>query len=308
MRGIRERIPSWRRTLRQVIFESDTRSGRAFDAALITAIVLSVVAVALESVPSVRLAWGPRLRSLEWGFTILFTVELLLRLLSAPHPGRYLRSFFGVVDVIAVLPTYTGVLLPGARYLLTIRVIRLLRVFRLLKLTAYVREAHMIATALRMSRRKIGVFMLAVVLLVVILGSLMYAIEGEVSGFTDIPTSIYWAVVTMTTVGYGDLSPQTPLGRFLSSLIMLVGYSIIAVPTGVFSVELSRASSGGRPRARCRACGSAAHDPDARFCTRCGTPLVEGTPEVNTGGQPRRTNDPGDASRATGDPGADLQS
>lgn len=269
----------WRRRLRTVIFGSDTRAGRVFDAALIAAIVLSVAAVAVESVPAVRRAHGAELRTAEWFFTALFTVELVLRLISAPRATRYLGSFFGVVDVLSVLPTYLSAILPGAQYLLTIRVIRLLRVFRVLKLTSYIREAQVIVSALRASRRKVGVFMLAIVLLVVVLGSLMYVIEGESGGFTDIPTSIYWAVVTMTTVGYGDLSPQTPLGRFLSSLMMLVGYSIIAVPTGVFSVELSRAARHGQAGRKCTACAAGQHDADACFCKLCGAKLPPGMPD-----------------------------
>lgn len=278
MRLSRSHRSPWRDQLFKVISGSTSRSSRVFEATLIILIMLSVGMVALESVPSIRRSYGSTFRVLEWCFTILFTTELLARIVAAPRIWRYLGSFYGVVDVISVLPTYLSELLPGAKYVLTLRVIRLLRVFRVLKLTAYVREAQMVAAALRASRRKVAVFMLSMVLMVVILGTGMYVVEGESSGFTDIPTSVYWAVVTLTTVGYGDLSPKTPLGRFLSSLVMLIGYSIIAVPTGIFSVELSRASR--HPAADpCPNCEARAHQEDARFCRRCGAKLPSRGPD-----------------------------
>ncbi len=241
--GPAEERPDTRRRARlhEVIFESDTPAGRYFDLALIWLILLSVATVVLESVREVRELYGPQLYALEWVFTLLFTVEYFLRLLSVRRPLRYATSFFGIVDLFAIIPTYLSILVPGSQYLLVIRILRLLRVFRLLKLSEYVAEADTLRLALRASRRKISVFISAVVLLVVIIGALMYVIEGEVNGFTSIPRSIYWAIVTLTTVGYGDLSPKTSLGQMLASVVMVIGYGIIAVPTGIVSVELAHA-------------------------------------------------------------------
>jgi voltage-gated potassium channel len=263
-----------RSRLHEVIFEADTPAGRAFDLLLLLAIVASVIVVMLESVASVRVRAGPTLRALEWGFTILFTVEYLLRLFSVRRPLRYAVSVFGLIDLAAILPTYLSVVLPGAQSLLVIRLLRLLRIFRVLKLAEYLRESSTLAQAMRASRRKIEVFLLAVVTIVVIVGALMYVIEGERHGFTSIPLSIYWAVVTLTTVGYGDLAPATTLGRMLSMLLMLTGYGIIAVPTGIVTVELTRAASAGPISTQaCPSCGLAAHEHDAVYCRRCGSRL-----------------------------------
>ena len=268
--------PSTRRRARlhEVIFESDTRAGHYFDLALIWLILLSVATVILESVRSVRLQYGPLLYGLEWFFTLLFTIEYCLRLLSVRHPVRYARSFFGVVDLLAIIPTYLSVFVPGSQYLLVIRILRLLRVFRLLKLSEYVSEADTLRRALRASRRKISVFISAVVLLVVIIGALMYVVEGEANGFTSIPRSIYWAIVTLTTVGYGDLSPRTSLGQILASIVMIIGYGIIAVPTGIVSVELAHAVRERQVTGQsCPACSAEGHDPDAICCKYCGATL-----------------------------------
>jgi voltage-gated potassium channel len=263
-----------RARLHEVIFESDTRAGRYFDLALIWLIVLSVATVILESVSEVREQYGSLLYPLEWLFTILFTIEYFLRLLSVRHPVRYARSFFGVVDLLAIIPTYLSVFVPGSQYLLVIRILRLLRVFRLLKLSEYVTEADTLRHALRASRRKISVFLSAVVLLVVIIGALMYVIEGEINGFTSIPRSIYWAIVTMTTVGYGDLSPKTSLGQIVASVVMVIGYGIIAVPTGIVSVELAHAVRERKVSGQaCPSCSAAGHDPDAIWCKYCGAKL-----------------------------------
>ncbi|MDX1567206.1 MAG: ion transporter, partial [Longimicrobiales bacterium] len=250
---------------------------------LIGTILLSVLAVMLESVAPIRAEWGPTLYAAEWGFTILFTVEYVLRLICVGRPARYAFSFFGLVDLLAVVPTYFSVLIPEAQFLMVIRLLRILRVFRVLKLVHYVSEADVLLAALRASRRKITIFLFAVGSLVVILGSLMYLLEGADNGFTSIPTGIYWAIVTLTTVGYGDISPQTPAGQALSALIMIIGYAIIAVPTGIFAAEMSRSgarqpgrseTTGGRPRAvPCPSCGIDGHPPDALFCRRCGTEL-----------------------------------
>lgn len=261
-----------RTRLHEIIFEADTPAGRLFDLLLLWAIIGSIVVVMLESVPDVRARYGPTLRAIEWGFTILFTVEYSLRLASVQRPAQYARSFFGIIDLVAILPTYFSLILPGAQSLLVVRVLRLLRVFRVLKLAEYLRESRVLGQALRASRRKISVFLLVVVTVVLVVGALMYVVEGERNGFTSIPLSVYWAVVTITTVGYGDLAPATTLGRGLAVVLMLIGYGIIAVPTGIVTVELTRASSQVATRA-CPSCGVDTHDPDAVFCRRCGARL-----------------------------------
>src|ERR687896_80742 len=232
-----------RARLHEIIFEADTPEGRLFDLVLMVAILTSVTVVLLESVASVRARMGPELRALEWMFTILFTVEYLLRLASVERPLRYARSAYGLIDLIAILPTYLSVILPGAQNLLVIRLLRLLRVFRVLKLAEYLRESRTLVYALRASARKIFVFLLTVVTIVVVVGTMMYVIEGEEHGFTNIPLSIYWAVVTLTTVGYGDLAPATTAGRALAAFLMLTGYGIIAVPTGIVTAELTRVAT-----------------------------------------------------------------
>jgi voltage-gated potassium channel len=263
-----------RARLHEVIFESDTPAGRYFDLALIWLILLSVATVVLESVREVREQYGKLLYALEWFFTLLFTVEYSLRLLSVRRPLRYARSFFGVIDLLAIIPTYLSIFVPGSHYLLVIRILRLLRVFRLLKLSEYVAEADTLRRALRASSRKISVFISAVVLLVVIIGALMYVIEGEANGFTSIPRSIYWAIVTLTTVGYGDLSPKTSFGQIVASIVMIIGYGIIAVPTGIVSVELAQAVRHKMVSGQaCPSCGVEGHDPDAICCKYCGATL-----------------------------------
>ena len=263
----------FRARLHEIIFEADTPEGRLFDLLLLLAIVGSVVVVVLESVGSVRARVGPTLRALEWAFTLLFTVEYILRLIAVRQPLRYARSLFGVIDLAAILPTYLSLLVPGAQSLLAVRLLRLLRIFRVLKLAEYLRESKVLAQAMRASGRKIAVFLLVVVTIVVIVGSLMYVIEGEAHGFTSIPISIYWAVVTLTTVGYGDLAPVTTLGRMLAVVLMLTGYGIIAVPTGIVTVELNRAHAGSVSSQACPGCGLGAHEPDAVYCRRCGSKL-----------------------------------
>jgi voltage-gated potassium channel len=263
----------FRRRLYVVVFEADTPAGWAFDIVLIFAILASVLTVMLESVPAVRAAHGPTLYALEWGFTVLFTIEYFLRLYSAARPVYYATSFLGLIDLLAIVPTYASLFFPGAQALVVIRVLRVLRVFRILKLTAYTREARVLSVALWRGRQKIGVFFLSVLTLLVIVGSLMYLIEGEENGFTDIPTSIYWAIVTLTTVGYGDISPRTPLGRAASALVMIIGYSIIAVPTGIVTAELTRPRPTDTNPTACPGCGAIGHDADAKFCKHCGTRL-----------------------------------
>jgi voltage-gated potassium channel len=264
---------SWRATLHRTIFEADTKAGRAFDVALLWAIGASVIAVCLESVAEYRVRFGLELKIAEWVFTILFTLEYIGRILAVRRPLRYATSFFGIVDLLSILPTYLSVIIPGTQSLLVIRALRLLRVFRILKLTHFVGEARMLNAALRASTRKITVFLLAVLTTVLVVGALMYVVEGEKNGFTSIPMAIYWAVVTMTTVGYGDITPHTVLGKFIATLLMVLGYGIIAVPTGIVSVELGHAARMASNTQACPSCGAESHADDARYCRRCGAKL-----------------------------------
>ena len=266
-------LSNWRYRLHTVIFEADTPGGKAFDIALLISIVLSILAVLLESVAGIQAEYGPLLRLLEWGFTILFTIEYLLRLASVGRPWRYAISFYGLVDLLAILPTYLSLAVGGAQTLLVIRALRLLRVFRVLKLAHFVGEAQVLRGALRASARRIIVFLGTVLILVLIVGSVMYLIEGEENGFTSIPQGIYWAIVTMTTVGYGDIAPQTVLGQMLASLVMIMGYGIITVPAGLVTVELAMGAKRKISTQACPDCSAEGHDPDARFCKYCGAKL-----------------------------------
>ena len=263
----------WRHRLHEIIFEADTPAGKLFDILLIVSIVISVVLVMLDSVSGIRAAYGRYLYVGEWVFTILFTVEYLLRLLCVGRPLAYAKSFFGMVDLFAILPTYLSMVIPGSQYLLVIRLLRVLRIFRVLKLVPYLGEARLLMQALQASRRKIIVFLFTVMILVVIFGSLMYLIEDPDSGFTSIPRSIYWAIVTLTTVGYGDISPQTGLGQFLSSLIMVIGFGMIAVPTGIVTVEMAQPFKRKVSTQACPECSAEGHDADARHCKYCGARL-----------------------------------
>lgn len=262
----------WRARLYRIIYEADTEAGKAFDVALIAVILLSVAAVMLESIRSFAVRYGTWLHVFEWSVTVVFTIEYVLRLICVRNPLRYVRSFFGVVDLIAVLPTYLSILVPGAQTLLIVRFLRLLRIFRVFKLAPYLREATLLQDALIASRRKVAVFFMAVLTLVVILGAVMYLIEGEENGYTSIPMSIYWTIVTLTTVGFGDITPRTPLGQAVASIVMLIGYSIIAVPTGLVTAEMARAAERAA-RGPCPSCGRAGHAVDARFCRHCGARL-----------------------------------
>ena len=263
----------FRGRLHEVIFEADTRAGRAFDVALIGLILLSVLAVMLESVGGVRAQFGAQLYAAEWAFTILFTLEYVLRLAGVRRPLRYATSFFGVVDLLAIIPTYLSLLVPGSHYLLVIRILRLLRIFRVLKLAEHLSEADVLMRAMRASRRKISVFLLTVLTMVVVIGTLLYVIEGEENGFTSIPVSIYWAIVTLTTVGYGDLSPKTPVGQTLAAAVMIIGYGIIAVPTGIVTVEIAQAVRKPVTTQACPDCSAQGHDVDAVHCKYCGAKL-----------------------------------
>ncbi|MCZ6917878.1 MAG: ion transporter [Gemmatimonadetes bacterium] len=270
-----DELTGWRLKLYVVIFEAETPAGKAFDVGLIFVILTSVAVVMLESIEAVRLEFGSQLAAAEWVFTVLFTIEYVLRLSCIGRQMRYATSFFGLVDLLAVIPTYLSLLLPGAQFFLVIRLVRILRVFRVLKLVHYISEADVLMRAMRASSRKITIFVVAVLTLVVILGSLMYLIEGAENGFTSIPRGVYWAIVTLTTVGYGDVSPQTPWGQALAAMVMITGYAIIAVPTGIVTSEitrLSRETPAGVAR-ECPQCARGGHDENAAYCNHCGSPL-----------------------------------
>jgi len=264
---------NWRSVLHEVIFEADTSAGKAFDVLLIVSILLSVGAVMIDSVGTVHSQIGPLLYAVEWFFTLLFTVEYAFRLFCVGKPVKYAISFYGIVDLLAIVPTYLSVFLPGSQYLLVIRILRILRIFRILKLVNYLREAQHLVTALKASRRKIAVFLYTVLTMVIIFGSLMYVVEGEENGFTSIPRSIYWAIVTLTTVGYGDISPLTTAGQTMASMVMILGYGIIAVPTGIVTVEMSHAFGHTVSTQACPECSAEGHDADARHCKYCGAML-----------------------------------
>ena len=253
-----------------VIFGHDTRPGRIFDVVLIVVILASVLVIMLESVASVRAEYGSLLRGAEWFFTLLFTIEYVTRLWCVGRPLTYAKSPLGLIDLLAVLPTYVSVLFPGGQVLTVVRILRILRVFRILKLAHFVGETGVLVRALRASQYKITIFVLTVVTITVIVGSLMYLIEGPDNGFTSIPRGVYWGIVTLTTVGFGDITPQTPWGQALASVVMIMGYGIIAVPTGIVTAELvySARSEAGSP---CPGCGRLGHDPDAQHCEWCGT-------------------------------------
>lgn len=265
----------WRRRLFTIVFESDTHAGKLFDVILIAAILASVAAVLADSIDGVARLHGPLLNTLEWVFTILFTLEYLARLSCVERPLRYVISFYGIVDLAAVLPTYLAMLFPEAALLIDVRILRLMRVFRIFKLTAYLTEYRLLGEALAASRRKIMVFLSVVVMIVLVIGTMMYVMEGPEHGFTSIPFAIYWAISTMTTVGYGDIVPATDLGRLLASIIMLLGWGILAVPTGIVTAEMTAQRF--RPRwvsgERCRACGLEGHEEDAEYCRICGARL-----------------------------------
>ena len=271
-----ERKPQrpWRKTLFEIIFEADTPAGKWFDLVLIVVILLSILTVMLDSVSSIRNQHGRLLYAIEWAFTIVFTAEYILRLLCVGRPLRYAVSFFGLVDLLAILPTYLSLLIFGSRYLVVVRVLRVLRIFRVLKLGHHTKEAGVLKQALIASHRKILVFLFAVLTLVVIIGALMYVIEDPSAGFTSIPASVYWAIVTLTTVGYGDISPQTPWGQSLAAIVMILGYSIIAVPTGIVTVEWAQAGRAAKTNTQaCPSCSAEGHDNDAVHCKFCGTKL-----------------------------------
>ena len=265
----------WRRRAYEVIFESDTPQGRAFDKWIVAAILVSVVVVIVDSVPAFRARFRTAFDVAEWFFTILFTVEYIARVASVERPLHYMRSFFGIVDLLSVLPTYLAILLPETHALIDVRILRLLRIFRIFKLTDYIVEYQMLAEALAASRRKILVFLSVVLMVVLILGTLLYVVEGPEHGFKDIPTSVYWAVTTITTVGFGDITPKTEAGRFIASVMMLLGWGTLAVPTGIVTAEMTaRRVPAPGPERLCGNCGVGSHAADARYCRLCAAPLV----------------------------------
>ncbi|QIL19868.1 ion transporter [Thermomonas sp. HDW16] len=257
----------------RLIFHHDERDERNFDLWLIMAILASVAVVILDSVPSIKAQWHGVLYLAEWFFTLLFTAEYALRLWVVRKPLRYARSFFGIIDLLAILPTFLSLLFPASASLTVIRALRLLRVFRVLKLVEYSSEAGVLIDALLRSRRKIFVFIATLLTIVVIFGALMYVVEGPEHGFTSIPTGMYWAVVTVATVGFGDIAPSTAFGRFITSILIVIGYSIIAVPTGIYTAELARTMQPKRRHARCPECGLLDHESDAWHCRKCGRTL-----------------------------------
>ena len=258
--------------LYKIIFKSDTPAGKGFDVLLIICILLSVAVVMLDSVQYYNNKYGDILYAMEWVFTLLFTLEYFLRIYCINRPLIYMRSFFGIIDLLSIIPTYLSILLPASRYLSIIRILRVLRIFRVLKLIFYIGEANLLIDALVSSRRKIIVFLFFIFTLATIIGSVMYIVEGEANGFTSIPRSVYWAIVTITTVGYGDISPQTALGQFLASFAMVIGYATIAVPTGIISAEYSTMKQKFNNTV-CPDCGDEDHEDDAKFCRTCGATL-----------------------------------
>ena len=264
----------WRLRLYTIIFEADTRAGMLFDRWLIVLIVVSVIVVAADSVEVLHTRFHVAFTVLEWLFTLAFTAEYIARLVSVRHPLRYALSFFGIVDLLAVAPTYLALFFPEVHALIDVRILRLLRVFRIFKLTAYVAEYQQLGAALVASRRKIMVFLSVVLMVVVVMGTVMYVVEGPKNGFTNIPTAVYWAITTMTTVGFGDITPKTDLGRFIASLMMLLGWGTLAVPTGIVTAEMTMRHPLRRPTTRtCHECLSEGHAYEAKFCMHCGAVL-----------------------------------
>jgi len=266
----------WRQRVRHIIFDHDTPASRAFDIGLLAFIALSVLLVMFETVEEIEARYDTLLFVLEWIITILFTIEYVARLVTVDDPKRYARSFFGIVDLMSILPVYLSLIVPGAQSLLVIRSLRLARVFRVLKMVRFINEADFLVRAIRASSRKIVVFLIVVLLINVIFGSTMYLIEGPENGYDSMFRGVYWSIVTMSTVGYGDIAPTTPFGQVLAAILMIIGYSVIAVPTGIVSAEVATAR---RPREEsCRTCGSAVHAETARFCDACGSPLSQPDP------------------------------
>ncbi len=274
---------SWRDILHEVIYEADTPMGKWFDLILILIILLSVVLVMLESVKEIDAKYHDQLLAMEWVVTIFFTVEYIARIISIRKPSKYIFSFYGIIDFLSTIPLYLSYLIAGSQVFLAVRAFRLLRIFRILKLVQFIGEASQLGAALKASRAKIAVFIYVVLIVSVILGTAMYLIEDDTAGFTSIPRSIYWTIVTLTTVGYGDIAPQTSLGQFIATLVMILGYGIIAVPTGIVTVEFGKQGRGKISRddpnyvhintQSCTACSAEGHRDDSRYCYKCGAEL-----------------------------------
>ncbi|MDD4979258.1 MAG: ion transporter [Gallionella sp.] len=268
---------AWRDNVYRVIFEADTPAGKLFDIVLVVSIIISVLAVMLDSVASIHARWETELVFLEWLFTIVFTVEYFARLVSVHKASGYAFSFMGIVDLLSTLPSYIGLFMSGGSYAMSLRLLRLLRIFRVLKLSYYLEESHVMARALAASKRKLLVFLLSILTLVMILGTIMFTVEGPENGYSSIPESIYWAIVTLTTVGYGDIAPKTALGQTIASMVMILGYAIIAVPTGIVTAELTRAQADRNLVIACPRCMLEGHDFSAVYCRRCGEQLLDHT-------------------------------
>ncbi|OOF22745.1 ion transporter [Salinivibrio sp. IB574] len=272
------------RYLYTTIFGTDTPHGKAFDIALIVLILASMVVLMLESIASFHAKWSNWLYWIEWSFTGIFTIEYILRLYCSPRPSAYARSFYGVVDLLAILPTYIAIFVPGTTYLMVVRLLRVLRIFRVLRLMRFLEDSNILLRSMMLSSRKVMIFFFSVAILVTVFGALMYVIEGPENGFTSIPYAIYWAIVTLTTVGYGDIVPQTDVGKALASFTMLMGYSIIAVPTGIITAEIGQQMSLHRNLVKCPNCSKSGHESDASFCKHCGSELPEADKRVVTPG------------------------
>lgn len=265
-------MKDFKEKLYEIIFEADTRAGKLFDIALLIVILISVVLVMLESISAINNKYHHTLIVLEWVITIIFSLEYIIRILIVKKPFRYIFSFYGIIDFLSVIPTYMSLFIIGSQSLIVIRILRLLRVFRIMKLTRYTSAGRFLAKSIWASREKISIFIFFVLTIVVIMGTIMYLIEGETNGFTSIPQSIYWAIVTLTTVGYGDISPQTAIGQLIASLVMIMGYAIIAVPTGIITAEMIKSSTTVNTQV-CPNCMHDKHDDDAVYCKKCGSKL-----------------------------------
>lgn len=268
------KVISWKEKTYQIIFESDTPSGKAFDVVLIVMILFSSLVTLLDSIRSIHEGYGPFLYAMEWFFTITFTIEYILRIYCVESKLRYIRSFFGVIDLLTILPALISIIFPSAQFLMVIRILRLLRLFRIFKMVRYIQESKILKKALLASRPKITIFIFTILFVVTIVGAVMYIVEGESNGFNSIPESMYWAIITITTVGFGDITPQTAAGKFIASFLMIIAYGILAVPTGIFSYELARVAKSSEPENRkCPHCSAEGHTKDAIYCYRCGGPL-----------------------------------
>ena len=268
-------LKPWQNKIHEIIFEADTFMGKAFDIGLLIAIILSIIVVMLESVPSLNAEYHDIFYLIEWIFTVIFTLEYVARIISIGKPSKYIYSFFGIIDLLSILPTFLGLFIVGSQSLMVIRAVRLLRIFRILKLARFVQESRTLGDSIRASRHRILVFLLAVLTLSTILGTIMYLVESSEAGFTSIPRSIYWAIITLTTVGYGDIAPITPIGQLIASVVMIMGYAIIAVPTGIVTSEFIKSNNQSQKVSTksCNECASEGHDEDAIHCKYCGAVL-----------------------------------